>query len=138
MGGKRVLTEMPWTSVRDLTIPTTTGKRVTVDCIDFRVEEMIRDKVIEPKAAMNFFAPLPGTRHYINQYGEMTDTPKEGVPVLPDIWWKYAYGTYRDKNVKAGMYPRSEQGELSQEELDQKNMGQGESLKEALDRVFRR
>ncbi len=132
---KRTISEMPWTSVQEaITLPTTTGRKVKVDHIDFRVEEMIQDKFIVPKMAMKFFVLLPGTGTYMNQYGEMAESPTEGVPILPEDWWKYAYCTYQGKNVKAGMRPRTEQDEKSQEELDR----DGESLGEAIDRVFKR
>lgn len=132
---KRVLTEMPWTGTQEvITLPTTTGRQVKVDYIDFRVEEMLQDKFIVPKMAMKFCVRLPiRSDGFMNQYGEISDDPGNS-PLLPDDWWKYAYCTLNGKNVKAGMRPRTEQGEKSQEELDR----DGESLDETLDRVFKR
>lgn len=53
-----------------------------------------------------------------------------GAVYLPGDWWVYAVGFLGNSIVKASVYPRREQGELSQAEIDEIE------LPERLDLVF--
>jgi len=123
----QLLTEMPWLQV-ELEIPTTTGRKVRVDMIDVRIEELISAGLIpRDKYALSWYAQIPDTNVFLTSGGELISDPSVVVgddpenpqaKPLPEEWWQFAYGSYKERNVKASINPRTEQGEQSQEELD--------------------
>lgn len=131
---KKILNEMPWVSVQQkLSIPTSTGRTVQVDFIDIRLENMIKDGFVDRAAAKGWYAKLPKSDTFLHDDGTVTDVPKDNAVQLPDGWWEYSYGLLNDQNVKASKHPRTEQGELSQQELDDAIK---QSYRQKLDRVF--
>lgn len=130
-----LLNEFPWLAIRDsIQLPTTTGRTVTLDFIDIRIEDMIRDGFVSRKAVNGWCAQIPGTPTFLCDSGELSEQPAENTIQLPDQWWDYAYGLHKDQNVKAGKYPRAEQGEAPQEQLDKLVMA--EELEARLHRVL--
>jgi len=93
---------------------------------------MIRAKIAPPAAAAKgFFGLVPDSSVVVTDDG-VIDSPAreqlEGRIQLPDNWWEFVYGLYHDKNVKASIKPRTEQGEKTQEELDMEAEGADREL----------
>lgn len=139
-----LLLEMPWFSLRpEIRLPTTTGRVVSVDFIDPRMEDMVKNGFIRPADTRKWVAALPNSDMYLTSDGEVIEDPQEritqGYVGLPEQWWEFALGMFRDRVVKAARYPRDWQGEQTQEELDRQappGMASGESLERALSRIF--
>ncbi len=138
----RTLTEMPWISDVGITLPTSTHRKAQIAFIDVRIEEMIRDGLLDRKQALYWYAKLPCDPGYLTPDGVIGDPRELGdlakYAKLPDDWHEYALGLDSgDRIVKAAKRPRTEQGELSQEAIDAKehaSINNGTLARENLDR----
>lgn len=107
----------------------------TVDMVDMRLERLVL-----PARQFKWAAQRPDGLWLVYDYGLVTATaeiPPAGFPVLPDIWWEFAYGLLGDREVKAAVDHR-ERGERSQDELDAASVpATVESYERRLARLFR-
>lgn len=138
-----LLLERPHVSTKTvIKLPTSTGKIVPIDLIDIRLEDMMQDGLKLPKTQdpiYHWFALVVGDE-YLTGDGDVVADPKvledNGYWRLPDNWWQYAVGYYNNKNTKASIRPRFDQGEKSQEELDTETSVDAESYERRLDGVL--